>query len=140
MSSTKTSIEIEDALRMFHPFKSIIAYKFESDKKFYMESADISAGKAGAYAPMSFAEIKSIFAHVNAAENGLVTSKGLMPSNVLHLNIIAGDYRLVWWQKAATKLIKFDKECKLPNMLCKMPQLVYDASRRDLKVFAVKKK
>lgn len=141
MISTKTSIELQDALTQYEPKMSIVVYQKESgNTDFYIEQAKIENGTVQSYSPMSTHVIKSIFAQTSAAEKGMVTIDGMMPKNILHLQIVLGDFRIIWHNKAQIRLIKFAKECRLRNVKAKVPAMIYEATRTQLKVYCITKR
>ncbi len=145
MELTNQNINIDDAIKKMHPIMALVVYSdykrqyaSSGDSNFYIEQTDIVDGIPGASKPLTIETTKSILSGVTASESGMIEAKGLLPRNILYMDILLGDFTLIWYRKSSIQELKFSKELNLPNYNIKVPAMIYKATRQNLSVYSVK--
>lgn len=136
MGYQNQNISIDEALEHMHAEHALVVYKGRNLT--YIEQTDIVDGKPGASKPLSVEAAKLIFSNILASESGMIEAKGLVPRNVLFLDIKVGDFTVVWYRKSEIRTLKFDKGLKMPDYTIKVPAMIYKATRNKLSVWAIK--
>lgn len=140
MDLINQTIDINQAMEQLIPEQVLVVYGNQRDSFKYIEKSKLANGSPIGFHPITANEIRGVLGKINAAENGLIQCRGLFPKNILWMDIIQGDFKLLWYRPTMYQLVKFDKECNLKNSIVKVPSLLFFATRTNIKVFAIKKK
>jgi PRTRC genetic system protein B len=128
---------------LYEPFKALVILRrigesHQSD--FYVESYDMDERGCPINGhPLTNKESNKLAKALQVNEKksqGFLTPKGLIPSNVLHLNSGAGGYVIWHTQPQAVKLL-FTENLRIPSGMASVPALIWKAGKSSLQIFAV---
>lgn len=128
---------------LYEPVKALIILcktgeGHQSD--YYIESYDMDEQGCPINGhPLSVRESNNLAKALQVNEKkaqGFLTPKGLMPSNVLHLNSGADGY-VIWHTPPQAVKLLFTENLGIPSALANIPALVWKAGKGSLQVFAV---
>ena len=116
--------ELNQAVEKIIPDTILVAYKQQNSNSYYLEKSKLSSeGNPMGFTPLSVKDVREIFSQVSAADTGFVDCGDIFPKNVLHLKIVGGDFKVVWWQKASIQTLKFDGELRIKPITIKIPPI-----------------
>jgi PRTRC genetic system protein B len=128
---------------LYEPIKALIILRktgeqYQSD--YYIESYDMDEKGCPINGhPLTVRESRHLAKSLQVNEKkaqGFLTPKGLMPSNVLHLNRGADGYVLWHTPPQAVKLL-FTENLGIPSAMANIPALVWKAGKGSMQIFAV---
>lgn len=136
MNLNDQNITMTEAFKKLEPKMVLVFYKAENTV--YVETTELNEGKPLGFRPITIEDIKKILGNIEAAEKGLIECKGLMPSNILFIDIVNGDFKIIWHRPASIKHLQFTSDLKCPNGRAKVPAMIYVATKTRLAVYALK--
>jgi PRTRC genetic system protein B len=127
---------------LYHPQKALLVYAASQNhtQPYYIEAYDLDTeGKPVNAHPLSVSEANSLVKALQTAErkkNGLLTLKGLMPKNVLHLKTDQNPYA-IWYTPAQSVPLFFKADLGIPSGLCALPALLWKATKKGMAIYAL---
>lgn len=127
--------------QLYNPLKALVIFKRTgTDTDYYIESYDMdNEGRPINGHPLTVREsgtlAKALVVNQRKAQ-GFLIPKGIMPSNILHINSNM-DGCAIWYTPRQTRRLLFSQSLGIPSGAADIPAMVWKASKRRLQVFAV---
>lgn len=128
---------------LYEPTSALVIYqtKDEHNPQTYVEHFDMDKNGQPINAhPLTIKEAQALHKMLNTEEieqNACFTPKGILPTNVLHLNP-NGNGKVIWFTKPQKRQLFFVKSLGIPNGQANVPTLLWVATKNKLSVFALK--
>ncbi len=120
----------------YRPVLCIAVY--QADKEYYLESHNISeTGAVLEGKPLAAETIQGIVEQFYEQRRNQMRIGGLIPANLLHYSTEGSQYHLVWYRPAEQRHLLFAHQLNLPSGLAWVPAMIYSASNKALKVYAL---
>ena len=134
----------DTAPTLYHPAAAIVVFKPEdSDTDLYLEHYDMDEnGYPVNPRPLTVKEAQGLSKALDTrkeAAKAFLKPKGLLPSNILHINP-AENGSVIWYTKSHERKLHFTESLGLPPQELPLPALVWAADKSRLYVFALKGK
>lgn len=129
---------------LYHPAAAIVVFKPEdSDTDLYLEHYDMDEnGCPFNPRPLSVKEAQGLSKALDTrkeAAKAFLKPKGLLPSNMLHVNP-AENGSVVWYTKPQARKLYFTESLGIASQELPLPALVWAADKSRLFIFALKGK
>jgi PRTRC genetic system protein B len=129
---------------LYHPAAAIVVFKQEdSDIDLYLEHYDMDeSGCPVNPRPLTVKEAQGLSKALDtrkAAAKAFLKPKGLLPSNVLHINP-AENGSVIWYTKPQARKLYFTESLGLSPQELPLPALVWAADKTRLFIYALKGK
>lgn len=128
---------------LYEPVKALIILRKTGESQqsdYYIESYDMDEQGCPINGhPLSVRESNNLAKALQVNEKkaqGFLTPKGLMPSNVLHLNSCAEGY-VIWHTPPQPVKLLFTENLGIPSGTANIPALIWKAGKGSLQIFAV---
>ena len=134
----------DTAPTLYHPAAAIVVFKPEGqDNDLYLEHYDMDENGCPVNPrPLSVKEAQGLSKALDTrkeAAKAFLKPKGLLPSNVLHINP-AENGTVVWFTKPHARKLYFTESLGMASQELPLPALVWAADKSRLSVFAMKGK
>lgn len=130
-----------DLQTYYHPVSALVVYKKEgASGDTYVEHFDMDKGGSPINAhPLTVGEAKQLAKalRVDKKKEPFLGAKGLLPTNVLHID--PKDGRVIWFTEAGRRELLFVDNLEIPNGEANVPAMIWVAEKDSLRVFAMTK-
>ena len=128
---------------LYHPKTALIFYQTdERNPNTYVEhfEMDKNGNPINAH-PLTEREAKALAKSLNLTtkkekKQEFLKPKGILPTHILHLNP-SENGSVIWYTKAGKRQLYFSENLEIPNGTAEVPALIWLATQRSLKVFAL---
>ena len=127
---------------LYYPKSALVFYETkETDTPMYVEHFDVdSNGNPINTHPLTVKEAnvlaKSL--HTDVEKNiAFLKPKGILPTNILHINPSAEKGTVLWYTKAQQRQLYFVDSLGIPNGMAQVPPMLWFANKNSLSVFAL---
>jgi PRTRC genetic system protein B len=134
----------ETAPTLYHPAAAIVVFKPKGqDNDLYLEHYDMDENGCPVNPrPLTVKEAQGLSKALDTrteAAKAFLKPKGLLPSNVLHINP-AKNGSVVWYTKPQTRKLYFTESLGMASKELPLPALVWVADKRRLFIYALNSK
>ena len=128
---------------LYHPKTALVFYQTdERNPNTYVEhfEMDKNGNPINAH-PLTEREAKALAKSLNLTtkkekKQEFLKPKGILPTHILHLNP-SENGSVIWYTKAGKRQLYFSENLEIPNGTAEVPALIWLATQRSLKVFAL---
>jgi PRTRC genetic system protein B len=126
---------------LYHPQKAFVVYEQQGTAKhIYVECYDLDpTGRPINAHPLSLLEAGKLCKALHTTEkkqSSFLASKGLLPSNVLHIRTDRNPYAL-WHTPAQAVKLYFREDLGIQSGFCNIPAMVWKATKTSIAVYAL---
>lgn len=127
---------------LYFPKSALVFYATKStDKEIYVEHFDMDKdGNPINAHPLTIKEANVLAKCLQTDEEkntAFIKSKGILPTNVLHINPSLDKGTVLWYTKAQQRQLYFVDSLGIPNGMAQVPAMLWLASKSSLTVFAL---
>ena len=126
-------------LSTFSPTLLITIYSNQEQHEYYLESHDIGPkGEVYEGKPLKQETLQGIVDVFHTEQKDRMHITGIVPENLLQFsNEESNKYNLVWYTKAGPRYLYFQEGLNLPSGTANVPAMLYIATNKSLKVYAL---
>jgi|SRR5690554_146278 len=127
---------------LYHPKSALVFYETKgANTDVYIEHFDMDKdGNPINAHPLTVKEA-SILAKCLKTDNeknqAFLKPKGILPTNILHINPNAGKGTVLWYTKSQQRQLYFVDSLQIPNGIAHVPSMLWFANKNSLSVFAL---
>ena len=128
---------------LYHPKSALVFYQTnDKQQDTYVEHFDMdSRGSPINAHPLTVREA-NVLAKALQTENEVnkvfLKPKGILPTNVLHINPSSDNGSVLWYTKAQQRQLYFVGDLEIPNGVANVPPMLWYATKGELSVYALK--
>ncbi|SEH94626.1 PRTRC system protein B [Paenimyroides aquimaris] len=132
----------EDFGTLYHPKSALVFYEAKgTEKSMYVEHFDMDRGGNPINAhPLSVKEANVLAKSLQTDEEksqAFLKPKGILPTNVLHINPSNDKGMVLWYTKAQQRQLYFVDGLDISNGKAQVPAMLWIANKSSLTVFAL---
>ena len=138
-----TTTDITDHFgTLYHPKSALVFYETKgTETDMYVEHFDMDSNGMPINAhPLTIKEANILAKSLQTDEEknqAFLKPKGILPTNILHINPNAGKGMVLWYTKAQQRKLYFVDSLGIPNGKTQVPPMLWLASKSSLTVFAL---
>lgn len=138
-----TTTDITDHFgTLYHPKSALVFYEnIGTNTDIYVEHFDMDSNGTPINAhPLTVKEANVLAKALKTDEEkntALLKSKGILPTNILHINPSAEKGMVLWYTKAQQRQLYFVDSLGIPNGKAQVPPMLWLANKNSLTVFAL---
>lgn len=127
---------------LYHPKSALVFYENSKENKaVYVEHFDMDRnGNLINAHPLSVKEASALTKALQTDKeknNAFLRSKGVLPSNILHINHRGENASVVWFSKSQQRQLHFVNNLEIPSGKAFVPSMVWKATKNNLSVYAL---
>ena len=128
--------------KLYYPKSALVFYEAkDTDKAMYVEHFDMdqSGNPINAH-PLTVREANVLAKALQTEDEknqAFLKPKGILPTNILHINPSAEKGTVLWYTKAQQRQLYFVDSLGIPNGKAQVPPMLWLASKSSLTVFAL---
>lgn len=127
---------------LYYPKSALVFYETkETDTAMYVEHFDMDSNGTPINAhPLTVREANVLAKSLQTDEEkntAFLKPKGILPTNILHINPNAEKGTVLWYTKAQQRQLYFVDSLDIPNGMAQVPPMLWLASKSSLTVFAL---
>ena len=127
---------------LYHPKSALVFYETKgTETDMYVEHFDMDSNGMPINAhPLTIKEANILAKSLQTDEEkntAFLKSKGILPTNVLHINPNLDKGTVLWYTKAQQRQLYFVDGLDIPNGMAQVPAMLWLASKSSLTVFAL---
>ena len=127
---------------LYHPKSALVFYETKgTENDMYVEHFDMDSNGMPINAhPLTIKEANILAKSLQTDEEknqAFLKPKGILPTNILHINPNAGKGMVLWYTKAQQRKLYFVDSLGIPNGKTQVPPMLWLASKSSLTVFAL---
>lgn len=136
-----TIYNIEDNFEsLYHPKSALVFYENNGlDKDVYIEHFDMdhNGNPINAH-PLTVKEAAKLVKALRVEkEEAFLKPKGILPTNILHINPNKDNGTVLWYSKKQQRDLYFVDELEIPRGKANLPPMLWNANKNSLSVFAL---
>jgi PRTRC genetic system protein B len=122
----------------YKPVLSLVCYK-SGENGYYIESHPINEnGEMLEGRPLKQETLQGMMGVFYDTAATKINVTGIIPENLLYFELRNGnDYTMIWWQTESQQKLYFSDALHIPTGLAWVPAMLYMATKRSLKVYAL---
>ncbi|MFC4685872.1 PRTRC system protein B [Epilithonimonas pallida] len=132
----------QDFGTLYHPKSALVFYETKgSNTDVYVEHFDMDKNGNPINAhPLTVKEANVLAKALNTEQEknkAFLKSNGILPTNILHINLNADKGAVIWYTKAQQRQMYFVDSLQIPNGIAQVPPMLWFANKSSLTVFAL---
>jgi PRTRC genetic system protein B len=134
----------QDFGTLYHPTNALVFYQTdERNRDTYVEHFDMDKNGNPINAhPLSEREAETLAKALSTQtkkekSQEFLKPKGILPTNILHINPNAENGYVMWYTKSMKRQMFFTENLEIPNGMAEIPSMLWLATQRSLKIFAL---
>ncbi len=139
----KNTLDIPETFgTLYHPKSALVFYETkETNEEMYVEHFDMDKnGNLINVHPLTVKEAKILAKALQTDKEknqAFLKPKGILPTNILHINPSAEKGTVLWHTKAQEQQLYFVNDLGIPNGKAQIPPMLWFANKNNLAVFAL---
>lgn len=130
------------SIKNYNPIQSIVIYR-NAAKEYYAESHAIKQTNDNKFVwcegkALTNKALKAIALKFSSIKFNEIKIDTIFPENVLYFNQSFAQTKIIWWQKAQKRYLKFDPSLNIESRFYSMPSTLFCVTNDTLQIFALK--